>query len=133
VRRLLDAMAETGRLAVDGDRHAQVQADFESAAVSDPETLAQIRETYESSGYILCPHTAVGVRAARGQPDTVCLATAHPAKFNEAVRAAIGREAPPPPSLEGLLERETRCAELDATPQAVAEYLRRTLQDRPQT
>ncbi len=127
VRRLLDSMAQTGRLAVDGNRLAQVQSDFLAASVSDPETLEQIRETWEQTGYILCPHTAVGVRAARALPDAICLSTAHPAKFAEAVQAAIGREAPPPPSLQGLMDKETRCAELDATPEAIAEHIRMTL------
>jgi threonine synthase len=127
VRRLLDTMTETGRLTVDGNRLAQVWGDFVSAAVSDEETLEQIRETWEQSGTILCPHTAVGVRAARGLPDAVCLATAHPAKFAEAVKAAIGQEAPPPPSLRGLMEKETRYAELDATPEAIKDHIRATL------
>lgn len=127
VRRSLDTMAETGRLTVDGNRLAQVWGDFVSAAVSDEETLDQIRETWEQNGTILCPHTAVGVRAARGLPDAVCLATAHPAKFAEAVQAAIGQEAPPPPSLQGLMDKETRCAELDATPEAIKDHIRATL------
>jgi threonine synthase len=120
-------MERTGRLAVDANRLARVQTDFEARAVSDGETLDQIRETFEATGYILCPHTAVGVRAARGDADLVCLATAHPAKFVEAVREAIGREAPPPPSLQGLMEKEARCVELDASADAVEGHIRHTL------
>ncbi len=128
VRALLAQLADSGRLSVDGPRHAQVQADFDARAVTDEETLEQIRATYDQAdGYILCPHTAVGTRAALDQPDAVVLATAHPAKFNEAVQAAIGREAPPPPSLQGLLDKETRCAELDADPDSVAGFIRSTL------
>ena len=127
VRRLLDTMAETGSLTVDGNRLAQVWGDFVAVAVSDEETLGQIRETWEQTGTILCPHTAVGVRAARDLPDAVCLATAHPAKFAEAVQAAIGQEAPPPPSLQGLMDKETRCVELDATPEAIKDHIRATL------
>ena len=127
VRALLADLAETGALRVTGERLERVRADFDAAAVSDAETLEQIRETFEASGYILCPHTAVGVRAARGHPDMVCLATAHPAKFVEAVREAIGQEAPPPPSLQGLMEKASRCAELDATTEAIAGHIRETL------
>ena len=127
VRRLLDTMTETGRLTVDGNRLAQVWGDFVAVAVSDEETLAQIRETWEQTGTILCPHTAVGVSAARGLPDAVCLATAHPAKFSEAVQSAIGQDAPPPPSLQGLMDKETRCAELDATPEGIKDHIRATL------
>ncbi|MGD2020388.1 MAG: threonine synthase [Thiohalocapsa sp.] len=105
----------TGQLDVDPAQLRQVQADFAAAAVSDAQTLAQIRSTYETSGYILCPHTAVGAVASRDAPETVVLATAHPAKFNEAVREAIGREAPPPPALEGLMDKPVRCTELGAS------------------
>ena len=127
VRTLLAEMDQTGRMQVDGERLRRVQADFSARAVTDPETLAQIRETYDASGYILCPHTAVGARASADQPDAVVLATAHPAKFNEAVREAIGSEAPPPPSLQGLMDKPTRCAELEAEPIAVREHIRATL------
>ncbi len=123
VRALLEAMRKTGRLQVEPAHHAQVQLDFSAAAASDAETLEQIAATFAASGDILCPHTAVGVHAARGVPDCVCLATAHPAKFNEAVREAIGREAAPPPSLRGLLDKEVRCVELDATVDAVRGHL----------
>jgi threonine synthase len=124
---LLDDLKRTGRLEVSAEHHRRAQADFDAVAVSDAETLDQIRATYEASGYILCPHTAVGVCAARDLPEAVCLATAHPAKFGEAVVQAIGREAPPPPSLQGLLEKEARCAELEATAEAVKGHIEATL------
>jgi len=100
-----------------------VQSLFSAASVDDAETLEQIRRTYRESGYILDPHSAIGVRAAAGRPDTVCLATAHPAKFPDAVREAIGIEAEPPPSLQGLMDKERRCVELDASLAAVRSHL----------
>ncbi len=133
VRTLLEELQHTGQLAVDPDRHAQARADFDAVAVSDQQTLEQMRATFESSGYILCPHTAVGVHAARGMPDTVCLATAHPAKFNEAVHEAIGREAPQPPSLRGLMDKQARCVELDASVEAIKGHLQATLATRAST
>jgi threonine synthase len=127
VRGLLAEMDQTGRMQVDGERLKRVQADFSARAVSDPETLAQIRNTFEAGGYILCPHTAVGARASADQADAVVLATAHPAKFNEAVREAIGSEAAPPPALQGLMDKPTRSVELEAEPVAVREHIRATL------
>lgn len=127
VRALLDALQRSGQLSVDAARHTQVQADFSAAAASDEQTLAQIRATYEANGYILCPHTAVGVHAAREHPEAICLATAHPAKFNEAVTQAIGRSAEAPPSLQGLFERETRSTQLDASVEAVRAQIETTL------
>lgn len=124
---LLADFGRTGRLAVDAERHRLVAREFEARTVSEEETLAQIRETHAASGYILDPHTAVGVRAAAAHPDAICLATAHPAKFDQAVFQAIGRHAPPPPCLQGLLERETRCSVLDADRDVIKNFVQRSL------
>ncbi|GAB0147548.1 MULTISPECIES: threonine synthase [Marichromatium] len=127
VRALFEGLREHGRIELDAERHARVRADFDARAASDAETLEQIRASYECDGYICCPHTAVGLHAARGMDDAICLATAHPAKFNEAVEQAIGQGAPLPPSLQGLMEREQRCVELPATVEAIKAEIERTL------
>jgi len=67
------------------------------------------------------------VKAAAGYPGCICLATAHPAKFAEAVTAAIGREAAPPPSLQGLMDKEARCVVLDAGVEAIKGYIEASL------
>jgi threonine synthase len=128
VHALLEEMGRTGKMHVSEDQRAAVVQDFDAVAVDDSQTLEQIRDTYERCGYILDPHTAIGVRAARGYSEMVCLATAHPAKFNDAVREAIGTQAPPPPSLQGLMEKEARCTRLDATAEAVRSHIRDTLE-----
>ncbi len=127
VRALLSDLDRTGRMEVTAEQRAALAEDFDAAAVSDAQTLDQIRETYQRHGYLLDPHTAVGVRAARHRADMVCLATAHPAKFNDAVHRAIGIQAPLPTCLRGLLEKETRCTLLDATEEAVRDHIRATL------
>jgi len=127
VRALFASMEQKGEIAVDAGRLERVQADFTASAVSDADCLAAIRAVHAAAGYIICPHTAVAAQAAVAHPDAVILATAHPAKFNEAVIAAIGHPAPPPPCLEGLLEREYRCAELPADPAALRAFIEQTL------
>ncbi len=127
VRALLAEMEQTGQLQVDGERQRRVAEDFDARAVSDAETLAEIRRVYAASGYILCPHTAVGAGAAADNAEAVVLATAHPAKFDAAVVEAIGIEPAPPRSLQGLLERETRCADLPANAEAVSRFMCETL------
>lgn len=123
VRLLMTEMGQRGELRVDGERLARVQEIFSALAVSDAETIEQIGATYAASGYILDPHTAVGVRAGAGKEDVVCLATAHPAKFGEAVRQAIGREPPVPQVLQGLLDKATRYAILEAETEAVRAFM----------
>ena len=129
VKSLMDGFAATGQLVVSADKHQQARADFASTAVSEEETIATIQRVYRDTGYILDPHTAVGVAAARalGEPDAVCLATAHPAKFSEAVTEAIGRPVPLPGAFADLLERESRMAVLPASAEAIRDYMIETL------
>ncbi len=127
VRGLMQQMGREGKLKVPEDKHQEVGRLFSAEAVSEEGVLEQIRATHAASGYILDPHTAVGVKAAENYPDAICLATAHPAKFDEAVHKAIGLHAPPPPSLQGLMEKETRCEILDASQMAVKDFMRETI------
>ncbi|VAX08980.1 Threonine synthase [hydrothermal vent metagenome] len=127
VCRLMDDISRHGRFTITADKHAEVTRLFHAVAIGEDETLAQMRITYKRSGYILDPHTAVGVMAADDHPAAICLATAHPAKFGAAVRAAIGVEAPLPPSLQGLMGKETRCAVLDADSDVIKNYMEQVI------
>lgn len=127
VRALMEQMSREGKLEVPVEKRAEVSALFQAAAVSEEETREQIRQTYTQTGYILDPHTAVGVHAASGIPGAICLATAHPAKFGAAVKEAIGVESEPPPSLQGLMEKETRCAVLEADAAVIRDFMKTTL------
>jgi threonine synthase len=127
VRELMAQMAREGRIEVPPAKRQAVAKLFHAQAVSEQDTLEQIKQTYLTYDYILDPHTAVGLRAAREFPGAVCLATAHPAKFGDAVKQAIGIEAPLPPSLQGLMERETRCAILEADPELIKGFMQETL------
>ncbi len=118
--------ARTGRLDF-AARLEKINEVFAAQRVDETQTAATIRDFYGLHGYILDPHTAVGVNAGlalreKGAP-MVCLATAHPAKFGEAVAAAIGRRPDLPKALAGLHERQTRCEILDADVRAVQDYI----------
>ncbi|MCU1499760.1 MAG: threonine synthase [Acidimicrobiales bacterium] len=110
---LADRMAEfkDEGVVVTGDtRLATVTEVFDGVAFDDEAIRAEIRRTYETTGEVLDPHTAVGVAAARRSrrdPDVpvICLATAHPAKFPDAVESAIGIRPELPPHLADLLDR----------------------------
>ena len=86
-----------------------------SGRVSEEETVAMIRTIRAETGEVLCPHSAVGVAVARQHVEPgvpmVTLATAHPAKFPDAVEQAIGLRPPLPPHMAALFdlpERVTR-------------------------
>lgn len=97
--------------------------DFRAVTVDEEMTLSTIRAVYQESGYILDPHTAVGVAAAVTNPGMVCLATAHPAKFGDAVKQAIGHPPHRPAVFEGLEQRPRRCQILSATVDQVRNFI----------
>lgn len=130
LRRWMQDFQETGCLTIEGERLQTAQATFGSARVDEAGTLRAIRETYEEYGYLLDPHTAVGVEAAKQvdlEGPVVCLACAHPAKFSSAVHQAAGTTPEMPPPLAELEKLETRCAVLPAQAGAVREYLTQVL------
>ncbi len=130
LRRWMQDFQETGRLTIDGERLQAAQATFASARVDEAGTLRAIRDTYEDHGYLLDPHTAVGVGAAQQvelEGPVVCLACAHPAKFGSAVQKAAGTTPEMPPPLAELEHLETRCAVLPAQADAVREHITQAL------
>lgn len=84
----------------------KLRARYSAFASDDTETRAAIAAVYKKTGRVIDPHTAVGVAAAMKMGDTtsplVVLSTAHPAKFPDAVRQAIGNAPAVPPRLAGL-------------------------------
>jgi threonine synthase len=111
-------LARNGRIQFSEGEMAKVREEFISHSVTEEETIATIARFREKSGYLLDPHTAVGVRAAldsvASDETAVCLATAHPAKFGDAVERATGIAPPFPESLVGIEKLPTRCQILDA-------------------
>ncbi|KOR31264.1 threonine synthase [Achromatium sp. WMS2] len=123
VKAHMNSLSSTGQLQVTAEQLAVANSDFAAVAVSDVETLAQMRFTYDKYRYILDPHTAIGVKAAQDVTDVICIATAHPAKFMESVQRAIGKKPPVPSSLQGILDREMRCTISEANSLAVKQYI----------
>ena len=92
-----------------------------------PDLLAStVHHRRVQHGYVLDPHTAVGVwvgeKYLSSDAPTICLATAHPAKFTQAIVDAIGEEVHHP-TLDALADAETRCDTIANDIQAVKEYL----------
>ena len=85
-------------------------------AASEAETSAAITDMLSRTGELLCPHTAVGTHVAEaylGDTPMVTLATAHPAKFPDAVEAATGIRPPLPPRMADLFDRPERITPVD--------------------
>ncbi|MFL5033744.1 MAG: threonine synthase [Microvirga sp.] len=130
VRALMAGLSQSRSFAIAPEPLARIRRDFASAAV-DEETVAQeMRRTYGDAGYLLDPHTAVGVHAGRALIDddprtpVIALSTAHPAKFPDAVWRATGVRPELPPHLAELMDRPERFARLANDQAAVERFIR---------
>jgi threonine synthase len=130
VRRLMASLAQSRSFSLEAEPLAQIREEFSSSAVAEDAVAAEMRETWRAAGYLLDPHTAIGVRAGRAllreRPETpvVALATAHPAKFPDAVERATGVRPPLPPHLADLMDREERFAALPNDQGAIERFIR---------
>ena len=84
---------------------------YDSGRCDEARTSSTIRDTLETTGELVCPHTAVGIAVASdhlGAVPMITLATAHPAKFPDAVEEATGQRPPLPPHMADLYDRPER-------------------------
>ena len=125
LRGAMESFAETGAFQLDDG--APIDDLICAQAVGREETLATITAVHEEEGYLLDPHTAVGVAAGRalrkGEEPLVCLATAHPPKFPEAVNGAVGAPLATHPRVEGLAGLPKRSTALPASEEAVKAFI----------
>ena len=112
VRRLMAGLAQSGSFGIGERELRQIRNEFDSGATDEAETAATIRDTLAATGELLDPHTAVGYAVARKAPASaspmVTLATAHPAKFPDAVERASGVRPGLPPRLGYLMSAKER-------------------------
>ncbi|SHK03277.1 L-threonine synthase [Shimia gijangensis] len=84
---------------------------FASGRASEEETMAEITAAFTQTGEVLCPHSAVGVKVANenlGDSPMITLATAHPAKFPDAVEQAMGARPDLPPHMADMMDKPER-------------------------
>jgi threonine synthase len=130
VRALMANLAQSRGFTIAPEALARIRDEFSSATVGEDGVADEIRATWQSAGYMLDPHTAVGVRAAktllRDDPRTpaISLATAHPAKFPDAVERATGIRPELPPHLADLMHRPERFSRLPNEQAAVERFIR---------
>jgi threonine synthase len=132
VAEMMRSFRADGTVSIPTDVLSRLRLDFDAGRLDDEQAGAVIRSVHERSGMILDPHTAVGVGVAEALGTTpgvpmVCLGTAHPAKFPDAVEAAIGIRPPLPPHLADLLERPERIEHVTADLGEVQTLVRRAV------
>ncbi len=112
-----------------GDPLNSLRRDLAGRSFDDEATRRAMREVHENRGYLLDPHTAVGYLGlkeeleAQGGGTGVVLATAHPAKFADVIRDAVGIEPPLPPALERCADLPERIVEISVDEKALREVL----------
>jgi threonine synthase len=110
---VMTAFRANGRMDVPEATWHRIRTVFHGFRLDDAGTTAEIRRLHKACGYLADPHTAIGIAAARanapprGVP-TVAMATAHPAKFPDAIEQAIGIRPALPPRLADLMTRPER-------------------------
>ncbi len=124
---LMDDFGETGALEIEPAEDGVVDPDFQDGVGTMDDCLAVIRKYHEEHGYLLDPHTAVGVAVAErcelgGEP-MVCVATAHPGKFPDAIRQATGEDLAHHPPIDALMDLPTRCEVLPNDQEAVRRFI----------
>ena len=115
VAQLMDELKQGGFHISQGALEA-LRSDFASGRAAEDQTAAMIARARAEMGELLCPHSAVGVHVAQdflGATPMVTLATAHPAKFPDAVEAATGIRPPLPPRMADLFDRPERMTRVE--------------------
>ncbi len=132
VRSLMTDFATDGSYEIPPPALERIRADFTAERVDEAGCAAEMGRVYRDSGLVVDPHSAVGIAAARRltalSPATpvVAVATAHPAKFPDAVERATGVRVPLPSHLADLMDREETIVVLPNDCDVVADYLHQT-------
>lgn len=127
VRAAMESLKQSNGFSVSEEALKLIKKDFRAGRASEKQVAETIRKTLADTGYLLDPHTAIGVFIAgkneRPSSPMVTLATAHPAKFPAAVKSASGIDPALPTWLAGLMTREERFDILDPELKAVESFI----------
>ena len=127
VAEFLDKFRKTGKAELPEKPYRQALETFSGFRLDDEGTIREIAAVHEENGILIDPHTAVGLAAAKAGRDPkvpmVAIATAHPAKFPEAVLRATGEMPELPPHLADLMKRRERFETLPAELAAIKEFI----------
>ncbi|AYG65447.1 MULTISPECIES: threonine synthase [unclassified Rhizobium] len=127
VRAAMESLKQSNGFSISEEAVKFIKKDFRAGRASEKQVAETIRKTLADTGYLLDPHTAIGVFVAgkneRPSSPMVTLATAHPAKFPAAVKSASGIDPALPTWLAGLMTREERFDILDPELKAVENFI----------
>ena len=127
VRGLMENLKQSGSFEIAPEALKAIRREFKAGRASEKQVAETMRNTLADTGYLLDPHTAVGVFVAKANEKSnspmITLATAHPAKFPKAVKDATGIDPALPLWLGDLMDRQERFEVLDADLKAVENFI----------
>ncbi|PPR21238.1 MAG: hypothetical protein CFH39_01866, partial [Alphaproteobacteria bacterium MarineAlpha10_Bin2] len=134
IRAMIESLDTGGGFDVAPEKIQAARRQFSARRVDDARALACMAETWQNCGVLIDPHSAAGLAAAedaksdddeeKHQTPVICLATAHPAKFPDAVERATGVRPALPAALADLLGRSEHVTQLPNDVAAVKEFVR---------
>ena len=128
VTSLMNSLRQSGGFSIPETALAYIREHFDADTSSEDETSDRIAATYADTGELVCPHTAVGLDVAETHLDIdvpmVALATAHPAKFPDAVEAATAIRPPLPKHMGNLYDRSERVTRVENDLAAIQSVIR---------
>ena len=127
VQQLMKELSDNGGFKLSQGALNRLHDEFDSARFGEAEVATLIKSYAAATTHVLCPHTAIGVGAAEAvKGPVVALATAHAAKFPDAVEAACGVRPALPPRMADLYEREERVTVLPNDLSALQAHIRKS-------
>jgi threonine synthase len=128
VHALMASLAQSGNFSISTRALSEIRSRFSAGHADEQEVSACIRTTLRETGRLVDPHTAVGIAVAEKEPrdpsiPMIILATAHPAKFPEAVATACGQRPELPDWLANLGRRPERVTAMKADQGAVERFI----------
>lgn len=127
VQQLMKELSDNGGFALSQGAKDRLCEEFDSARYGEAEVASLIKSYAAKTSHVLCPHTAIGVGAAEAvSGPVVALATAHAAKFPDAVEAACGVRPALPPRMADLYERDERFTVLPNDLDALKAHIRKS-------
>ncbi|PWJ44447.1 threonine synthase [Sediminitomix flava] len=117
-------------MALHEDSYEKVSSRIKGYAYNDEQTLEKMKEVYQESAYVMCPHTAVGyygledyLKETKEDVTGIVLGTAHPVKFKDIVEDNLSKEIEMPQRLKELIEREKQAISMGTEFSELKEYL----------
>ena len=126
VHSFMKSLSEKGSFQLNQYEIEDIKKDFESVKISDEETQMIIKNINDKYNFIIDPHTATGFGAAnkmKNLENIVVLGTAHPFKFNETIKQAIGINLSPPTQLKMDMDKEEKFDIVDNNNSQIKNYI----------